>query len=138
MTAAHNAVRADVTPAPSEPLPPLEWSASLAQTAQSWAENLASSGCELRHSSSDYGENIYWVSGAGATAEDVVEHWASERSVFVNGPYDSCTDVCGHYSQIVWRDTRYLGCGRASCQDGAEIWVCNYDPPGNVLGQTPY
>ena len=42
-------------------------------------------------------------------------------------------------------DTVRIGCGKATCQDNApwgsgawEIWVCNYDPPGNWVGEKPY
>ena len=38
----------------------------------------------------------------------------------------------GHFTQVVWKDTRQLGCGVAMC-DGGEIWVCNYSPPGNFV-----
>jgi hypothetical protein len=48
---------------------------------------------------------------------------------------------CGHYTQVVWRKTRELGCGYATCKrDGflVEFWACNYSPAGNVRGQEPY
>jgi pathogenesis-related protein 1 len=138
MTADHNLVRASVSPAPAVPLPPLAWSATLADVARGWAEHLASNGCEMRHSSNAYGENLFWTSRSGATAADAVDSWESEQSCFVNASFDACTCTCGHYSQMVWRDTRYVGCGRGSCPDGSEIWACNYDPPGNMLGEVPY
>jgi hypothetical protein len=39
-----------------------------------------------------------------------------------------------------------LGCGVASCTENSpfgdggswQIWVCNYDPSGNYLGERPY
>jgi hypothetical protein len=34
----------------------------------------------------------------------------------------------------VWRGTSAVGCGKASC-NGNDIWVCNYDPAGNVEGE---
>jgi hypothetical protein len=33
--------------------------------------------------------------------------------------------------QIVWAKTRAVGCAVAKCPRRG-IWVCNYDPPGNV------
>lgn len=42
-------------------------------------------------------------------------------------------NACGHYTQVVWRDSERLGCGVGDCTGGGEIWVCNYDPPGNVI-----
>jgi hypothetical protein len=38
----------------------------------------------------------------------------------------------GHFTQIVWRGTRVVGCGVASCS-GKALWVCRYAPAGNVV-----
>jgi pathogenesis-related protein 1 len=38
---------------------------------------------------------------------------------------------------MVWRDTRYLGCGVRKCDD-MRIGVCHHDPQGNYLGRAPY
>jgi len=137
MTAAHNAVRARVADA-SSPLPPLEWSAELAGAAQDWADQLAARDCPMQHSSNGYGENILHGWGTSLTVTEVVENWATEIECFTNGPYETCSCTCGHYSQLVWRRTQLVGCARAACPDGSSIWVCDYDPPGNFLGETPY
>jgi len=130
LTAAHNAERAKVGVAP------LSWSPALARHAQAWADRLAKRDCALDHRTDDrYGENLYWTSGT-ASASAVVAKWADEATHYVHRT-NSCKGVCGHYTQMVWSETRSLGCGAASCGD-AEIWVCNYDPPGNVVGQKPY
>ena len=31
-----------------------------------------------------------------------------------------------------------LGCGRVQCNDDTWFILCNYDPPGNHIGQRPY
>jgi len=105
---------------------PLEWSDELAVVAQSWANHLAKS-CDLVHSSNDYGENIYWTS-ASASPNEVVDLWASEEEDF-NHKKRTYTSGTGHYSQIIWRATTHVG---------GEIWVCNYDPAGNVIGRPAY
>jgi hypothetical protein len=55
--------------------------------------------------------------------------------------------VCGHYTQIVWRDTTNLGCAIEYCTTGSPFgpvypnWafvVCQYDPQGSWAGQRPY
>ena len=146
---AHNAVRKRISdPEPTPALPPMRWSESLAATAQCYAHDLASRDCSLVHSASPYGENLAWFSGREPTAEDVVEAWASERSCYSFGAFmdtDACSSECdrsggcGHYTQIAWRDSTEVGCGYATCEDGAgEVWVCNYDPPGNFVGDLPY
>lgn len=147
MTAAHNAVRDTVTPPNNEPLPPLSWSCELAEVAQAYAEHLANDmDCALVHSGGDYGENIYWSYGFQPSAQDVVDGWASEEPCYSYDKFpDQCSDVpdvcdqCGHYTQMVWRNTELVGCGMALCGPQQEqIWVCNYDPPGNWLTQYPY
>jgi len=47
---------------------------------------------------------------------------------------------------VVWRGSARLGCGVAKCSKNSpfsgfpdwQLWVCNYDPPGNYVGQRPY
>ncbi|MGC9503989.1 pathogenesis-related family 1 protein [Baaleninema sp.] len=118
-------------------VPPLTWSSELASYAQEWADRLADRGFEMQHrSQSPYGENIAWASGRDLSATEVVNMWAEERSDY-NYETNSCRDVCGHYTQVVWRDTQEVGCGMAT-NGREEIWVCNYDPPGNYIGERPY
>lgn len=130
--ASHNRVRAAVG------VPPLEWSPQLAAVAQRWADDLAASKRFAHRPKSQYGENLFELIGTAATPADVVNAWASERNAY-DPRRQSCRTgaVCGHYTQIVWRKTRKVGCGMA--QSGTrQVWVCNYDPPGNYAGQRPY
>jgi hypothetical protein len=71
------------------------------------------------------------------TAAAVVAQWAAERSAYDHAS-GACSGTCGHYTQLVWSKSSALGCGVASCAGGGEIWVCNYDPAGNVMGEAPY
>jgi hypothetical protein len=145
ITAAHNAVRDTVEPPNGMALPPLEWSCEVADVAQAYANDLAANmNCDLVHSAGDYGENLFWSSGFQPTPQEVVDAWASEEPCYSYDVFpDQCSevpgqcDVCGHYTQMVWRDTERVGCGMAECGQ-AQVWVCNYDPPGNYLDQYPY
>jgi len=138
ITSYHNDARANVSPAAPSPIPELVWDEGIAATAQAYAEN-----CVFQHSGGPYGENLYATS-VSATAADVVGSWVSEVSDY-NYQSNSCSGVCGHYTQVVWADSVHLGCGVATCTTGSpfgggswENWVCNYDPPGNYVGQRPY
>jgi pathogenesis-related protein 1 len=136
ITAAHNRVR--------EPLGigPLVWAPELARFAQAWADKLERQGCGLQHrphkgpDTQKYGENIYSASGSTPGVGEVVDTWVEERKDY-NAKANRCKGVCGHYTQVVWRKSQRLGCGMAAC-GGTEVWVCNYDPPGNFLGERPY
>jgi len=130
MTAAHNAARAAVGVAP------LQWSPEIAGYAQQWADELAANGCALVHRPDrPYGENLYY-SQPGKNAAAAVAMWTAEQA---NYDYENntCDGICGHYTQVVWKNTTKLGCGVSSC-DQKRVYVCNYDPRGNYVGQSPY
>jgi uncharacterized protein YkwD len=129
---AHNSVRNKVG------VPPLAWSDELAQVAQNWAERLVGSGAFEHSRTGKYGENIFEVSGTGWTsnAQEVVGNWAAESGNY-QYPTNTCTGVCGHYTQLVWKDTKEVGCGVAR-DNNREVWVCNYAPYGNIIGEKPY
>lgn len=138
ITAAHNEARASVNPAAKTPLPPLVWSPQIASVAQAWADR-----CDFSHSNGNYGENLF-AGGGQYTAQAVVDTWVSEKKNF-NYASNGCTGVCGHYTQVVWAKSTQLGCGVATCTKNNPfgggnwtIWVCNYDPPGNYIGELPY
>ena len=42
----------------------------------------------------------------------------------------------GHYSQMIWRGTRKVGCALAEGQN-YDYLVCRYFPAGNVFGKGP-
>jgi len=138
--AAHNQVRAQVSPAPSSPLPKLQWSEADAKVAAEYAEQ-----CTFSHNRSrgPRGENLF--AGSGETKiEDVVKSWASESESY-DYASNGCRGTCGHYTQIVWAGTTHVGCASKTCTTGSpfgkgtwQIWVCNYSPPGNMNGQKPY
>jgi uncharacterized protein YkwD len=129
MLAAHNSVRTHLR------IPALIWSDKLAQRAQDWADALRARR-QFVHSKSPFGENLFEISGASASPGLVVDDWASESQDY-DYRANHCRKVCGHYTQIVWAATREVGCGVAR-DSRHEIWVCNYDPPGNWIGKRPY
>lgn len=118
---------------------PLVWDQNLARYAQ-WYANQRRSDCELKHSNGAYGENIFWGSGNGWTPAEAAAAWVAERRWY-NYRSNSCGggQECGHYTQIVWRTTRRVGCARVNCVGGRGVFMtCNYDPPGNFIGEKPY
>jgi uncharacterized protein YkwD len=125
----HNAARARHCVAP------LAWSPQLAAVAQKWANNLRDHDCAFEHSHGQYGENL----AAGTTGYmdpvAVVAMWYGEiKDYSYDHPGFSMTT--GHFTQVVWKGTTQVGCGMSQCK-GMDVWVCEYDPPGNWEGQYP-
>ena len=63
-----------------------------------------------------------------------VDSWYSEGQRHVYGREPASTDT-GHFTQLVWAESRELGIGKAVAASGKVIVVGNYDPPGNFIGQ---
>ena len=131
--AAHNSYRAQVG------VPPLQWSTSLAASAQDWANHLAATG-PLVHSGS--GENLAEATAGALSLTQLVDMWGNEKQYFVAGTFPNISTTgnwedVGHYTQVVWRNTTQVGGGVATGQ-GNDYLVCHYNPAGNVVGQTVF
>jgi len=145
--ARHNEARRDVG------VPPLTWSPSLANHAQEWADEIARTGL-FEHRPRDeasvtvYGENLAVGFGPDYGAGTAVGQWRREEHDYVSGtpvpelPEDFAEFKAGHYTQMVWRETRSIGVGKAVIETGEmagwTVFVANYDPAGNAGGQKPY
>jgi hypothetical protein len=116
-----------------------------------------------------YGENAFgsWASppNPGLVSPGAVSSWLSEKGAFdtlnnqkpyVVGDANGKTDhkgnpiVVGHYTQIIWKDTKKVGAAKLVCRttdvgtkdaDKNEtefvVIFSNYDRAGNVTGQSP-
>lgn len=129
------------------------WDNDIADYAQAWANYLRDNyNCAMHHRSQlgrrdgkKYGENL----GLSVTNRQLgADEYLGSPTLFVLAWTDECKDYsyenrtckageqCGHFTQVVWKDSQKVGCGVATCRDGAgqkNIWVCNYDPAGNIL-----
>jgi hypothetical protein len=121
--------------------PPLEWSDELAVAAATHARRLSMLG-RLEHAAQqdrrNAGENLWMGTAAAYRIEAMINGWAREKALFRAGQFPSVSasgrwqDV-GHYSQMIWRETRLVGCA-IHRRDGLDYLVCRYSPPGNVRG----
>ncbi|PNH12922.1 Cell wall protein PRY3 [Tetrabaena socialis] len=107
----------------------LTWSSSLAKSAQDW------------------------IGGAYSTPTDLtrgVDMWVGEVCNYDFSKPGWGMDT-GHWTQVVWRNTRQLGCGYRVCRNGVKgmgnyaatstelgVLVCHYSPPGNFMGAQPF
>src|SRR4051812_33899645 len=126
-------------------VPRLEWSSALAQDAQGWADELAREG-DLRHAprdvNPDEGENL-WMGGKGYYgAEAMIDTFLAEKRDFRAGVFPAVSTTgnwqdVGHYTQIVWRNTRQVGCA-VTRGEQMDFLVCRYLPAGNWRKQVVY
>jgi len=111
-------------------VPPLSWSADLAQIAQKYADHQHG---HMEHSQWAHehglGENLYWRSPTMNPVKGV-DSWYDEIKQTNDGKVSAFSSGTGHYTQIVWRSTTEVGCGQ---KDG--LLVCNYKPAGNMAGE---
>ncbi|XP_003927861.1 GLIPR1-like protein 1 isoform X1 [Saimiri boliviensis] len=144
---AHNEWRGKVNP-PAADMKYMVWDKGLSEVAQTWAKQ-----CKSGHSScldvsygcyaplEFIGENI-WSGGIKLfTPKQAIALWYNETK-FYDFNSLSCSEVCSHYTQVVWAKSVYLGCAAAACPDvgGASsvVFVCNYGPAGNFANMPPY
>lgn len=109
-----------------------------------------------------YGENLAcWFGSGGVSnqAMDAVAIWLGEKPAFdklnsdPRNPYfirgtevSSGPDCVIHYTQIVWKNTKRIGAAKYidtyldknHVRQTMVVIICNYDPPGNILGQKPF
>lgn len=129
---AHNKVRLGLGE------PPLKWDKNLARYSRRFAAKRAAD-CKMLHSYGPYGENIFWGAQAAWSPSQVVDSWVGEGK-FYDATHNSCAQgqMCGHYTQIVWRDTTRVGCAWVTCLNGGMYAICSYDPPGNYVNESPF
>ena len=137
--AQHNLEREDVG------VPAMRWNASLAVSAQQWADHLARTG-RFEHAPENrrepQGENL-WAGTRGYYApEAMVSAWIREKRYFKPGsfPNNSTTgrvEDVGHFTQVAWRDSREVGCAVAT-SNREDILVCRYTQAGNYIGEHPF
>lgn len=118
-------------------VPGMKWADDLAREAQAWAEKLARART-LQHSSKserkNAGENLAMFTGKFDSAgEEATTMWYDEYKDydFRRGGWQGGT---GHFTQVVWKDSKELGMGRAKTGDGRLTFVVGrYRPAGNVI-----
>lgn len=114
---------------------PVVYNTTLNLYAQNWSNTMASHDV-LYHSSGIYGENIaevYVGTKPNATAGVLaaIKMWYSEANLY-NYSANTFNPYTGHFSQLVWLNTRQIGLGIAYNKTYGFVTMEFY-PPGNVL-----
>uniref|UniRef100_A0A5G2QSD6 Golgi-associated plant pathogenesis-related protein 1 n=1 Tax=Sus scrofa TaxID=9823 RepID=A0A5G2QSD6_PIG len=117
-------------------VPPLKLCKKLNREAQQYSEALASTRI-LKHSPESSrgqcGENLAWAS-YDQTGKEVADRWYSEIKNY-NFQQPGFTSGTGHFTAMVWKNTKKMGVGKASASDGSSFVVARYFPAGNVVNQ---
>lgn len=102
------------------------------------------------------GQNLHVSKGFLATGEAILVSWADNELNNYDKDTKNCINpkICGHYTQVMWKDSVHLGCATAkvpegACKacttdclsnfnpgvnwDGAYISACQYRAPGNCF-----
>jgi hypothetical protein len=105
-----------------------------------------------------FGESLSWNYPSG-TGLQAVDGWYCEGALnpidnkpnydydnpkvnggWMNGCDNNPNRVNGHFTQVVWKATKSLGCAKNTCSLGGQsgtLWACEYDPPGNFNADKP-
>ncbi|XP_054876490.1 ancylostoma secreted protein-like [Poeciliopsis prolifica] len=116
----------------------LTYNSELNSAAQKWAEEILSTKT-MKHSNTEDGENIFYsfnsqkVTPQGNAA---VDDWYSEIKDY-DFSRPGWQENTGHFTQVVWKDTKELGLGFAT--DGHTVFVVGqYRPAGNITNEGYY
>ncbi|KAE8582068.1 hypothetical protein XENTR_v10019926 [Xenopus tropicalis] len=113
--------------------PPLQLSRQLCQSAQEWADQLAKLGTSQHSAAAEgsIGENIYERTGKEPTADHTVDSWYSEIKKYNFGS-PGYVPGTGHFTQVIWKESKEVGVGVATDGKGRHYVVGQYNPGGNI------
>ncbi|XP_014791404.2 Golgi-associated plant pathogenesis-related protein 1 [Octopus bimaculoides] len=127
---AHNRYRA------KHGVPDLTLAEDLCEMAQKWADYLASRNVPQHSDCKGVGENLannWRYDGGLLTGEEATDIWYEEIKKYdFNDP--TFRSGTGHFTQVVWKESKEMGIGRGRSEDGSYFVVANYRPAGNFMG----
>lgn len=121
-------------------VPPLQSNDNLSKIAQTWADTLAKTQ-QMQHSPENWrrfngsvlGENLAYLYGQVLTGTKMTDMWYQEEAKH-DYNFDEQPDS-QHFSQLVWKDSKEVGFGRAKALNGNWYYgVALYSPAGNTRG----
>ncbi|KAH9377661.1 hypothetical protein HPB48_011371 [Haemaphysalis longicornis] len=143
---------------PAANMQKLVWDDSLAEVAQAHANQ-----CLIHHTPSALrvttrfrhtGQNLVGfrsIKAWAASSRDIdraVRSWFDERRNYspsgLNEFHQLVDAPVGHFTQVVWASTRYVGCGsttftvKNASKGMTRFYVCDYAGPGNIAGKRVY
>lgn len=139
--------------------PPLQYDYVLERAGQRWANVLgAQKSCLVHETPRRYGENLFFFGAKHFPSPITLAHMVTQ-SFYMEGVgydynrfYPMTYYKTGHFTQLVWRESRRLGVGVSivfhngrrggPCQSSVPLYmvyvVVKYDPPGNFQSPDAY
>ena len=78
------------------------------------------------------GENIKEIKDNNFDVSTICDNWNNEEEYFdFNNPIFKSD--CRHFTQIIWKDTKYVGFGISTSSSGKKYFVAFYFPAGNIF-----
>merc|ERR1719424_305967 len=122
-------------------VPLLTWSSAVANNAQKQANAgkfAHSSGADRTIDGQYHGENLWAGSMSNPDWASGVDSWYNEVK-YTSGGRGAVTSFdgkTGHYTQVVWKNSKTLGCATGTVsQNGWKMLTCQYGPGGNYGNQ---
>ncbi|KAF9384565.1 hypothetical protein CPB97_005561 [Podila verticillata] len=105
---------------------PLTWNDKAAKFGNNWIQ-----ACKFQHSGGPFGENL--AAGYKDFKTSITAWYNEEKQYNYNNP--GFSGATGHFTQVVWKDTKSVGCAKKFCPgNNWTIYICNYQAAGNIVG----
>lgn len=126
--------------------PALKWGSAMATNAERWAKQ-----CSFTHNTDNtvnkahFGQNLLVGISSSTIGPGVSDYWYNNEMPYFHwygqaNPDFSTFEDYGHFSQMVWKNSKTVGCYTADCSAhgvsgvgsgiAPYLTVCNYWPPG--------
>lgn len=122
---------------------PLIWDRDLAASAQARGAELARTGLMHRPRTGPrpVGENLLQNLPGQRSIEQMIDVWGNEKRYFTPGIFPNVSttgdwSAVGHYTQMVWGGSQWIGC--ATSANHYEWTICHFYPVGNKDGKAVF
>lgn len=109
----------------------------LCEIAQKYAEQCSETNttdhyCYLYNNNEIIGQNIEIVDKLNVS--DICKKWYNEKDKY-DFSLNKFNSKARHFTQLIWRDTKYVGFGYSKSDDGKIYFVAYYYPAGNIFNK---
>jgi uncharacterized protein YkwD len=114
----------------------LELNDELIDLAQKYAEKCAETDsvdhCPFLYQGKTIGENIIVLDGQKVNVNKICDDWYNEE-IYYNLDKPIYKSEYSHFTQMIWKETVYVGFGLSTSSTGKKYFVAYYFPAGNIF-----